>query len=145
MARKKKPVLWCKPIVCGQTYDVLIGNKDNCPWFDGDEEASIHWETTTIVVRDDLSDSRKEDCLMHEVVIHAIMEASGIKTILKEKFQFTEKDWDRFEENLATLYAPAILSTLKANGWIKIPKIPANGRTNTSSVVASQHKKAKKR
>ena len=144
MAHKKNPVTWCRPSVCGQVYDVVIANPSNSPWFEDEdlpEEAITHTEATTIAVRDTISDSRKEDCLIHEVVIHAIMEASGIGRILKEKYAFKDKEWDDFEEDLARLYSPAILSTLKTNGWLKLPKIPVRGRTKTASVMAASKQK----
>lgn len=143
MPGKKKPVTWCRPSVCGMSYEVVIANTSNSPWFEdkAPEEAVTHNEASTIAVRDDISDSRKEDCLIHEVLIHAIMEASGIGGVLKKKYAFKDKDWDDFEEDLARLYTPALLSTLKVNGWIKLPEIPVGGRTKNASVMAAKKQK----
>lgn len=130
MAKRKKPIVWCRPVICGQQYQVLIGNKDNCPDLSHDpvtgatDEACTAWETSTISVREDLGDGRKEDCLIHEVLVHAVIEASGMGRILADKHKLSSEQWEALEEDLALLWSPAVLATLKANGWLKLPKVP---------------------
>lgn len=119
---KRKPVVWCKPLVCGQHYTVELVDSScedlkNC-------EAVCLWEETRILIRKDLSDERKEHVLAHELFVHAVIEGFGIDHNLREKLGFSQPQWKKFEENLAETYAPALLATLKANGWLVLPKLP---------------------
>lgn len=140
---KRKPVTWCRPLVCGQRYDVIVANAESCPHLEGRDEAVTVWESTTIAIREDLSDERKEDCLAHELFIHAVFEATGLSRMMRNKLGLTEKQWDAFEEDLAHSYAPALLATLKTNGWLKLPKLPARAR-RTSMRPPAVAKRAKR-
>ncbi len=123
MARKKKPTVWCKPLVGSHYYTVELDDEDNCEDLKGCEGVCL-WESTRIVINRDLSDERKEHILAHELFGHAVLEAYGIDTSAQEQLGLTKSQWSKFEEYLASTYAPALLATLKSNGWVKLPKLP---------------------
>lgn len=142
---KRKPVVWCTPLVGAQRYDVTISNHESSPHLDEGDEAACDWHSTTVVISDTLSDERKIDCLAHELFVHALLEATGLGRNFRSKLGITEKQWEVFEEEcLARQYAPALLAMLKANGWLQLPKLPQVPRSRTPSRPKSPKKKSKK-
>lgn len=143
--RKVKPIVWCKPLVSAQRYDVVIASHETCPHLDESDEAATAWEDTTIAIRESLSDERKIDCLAHELFVHALLEATGLGRHFREKLDLTEKQWDDFEEEcLARQFAPALLALLKTNGWLTLPKLPTRRTRAPKPNSAAKSRSAKK-
>lgn len=142
---KRKPVVWCRPLVCGQRYDVILASSETCPHLEGRDEASTVAEATTIAIRQDLSDERKEDCLAHELFVHALLEATGVGRLLRLKYGMTEEVWEAFEEDMASTYAPALLATLKTNGWLTLPALPAAPSQGPALAKAAKRSRTTKR
>lgn len=141
---KRKPVVWCTPLVCAQRYNIVISNHQLSPNLEEGDEAATTWPDTEIVINESLSDERMQDCLAHELFVHALLEASGLKRTFRSKLGLTEKQWNDFEEEcLARAYAPALLAMLKTNGWLQLPKVPRS-RVRPSTRPKTAKKTGKK-
>lgn len=115
--------LWCKVNVCGQNYEVRLVDKEDTKDIDGCEGLTIHTKNM-IYIKDNLASDRQDDTFIHEVFVHALLEASGASHVLREHLKISEEQWEHFEELLARLYSPALLSLLRTSNLIKLPEKP---------------------
>lgn len=63
------------------------------------------------------------DSLIHELV-HATFTNSGLGDVLKRKLNLTHEQWVEVEEDIARVFTPALLSTLRRAGWLTLPQPP---------------------
>lgn len=116
--RKKRGTLWGKPVdVCGQRYRIEV--------FDdlGENEGECDHVAGVIRIKRQAHD-RMADTLLHELITHAAWDASGLKWMLVQAFQVPKKKMDAIEEMLARISSPAMLSTLRNAGWLRLPPVP---------------------
>jgi hypothetical protein len=64
------------------------------------------------------------DTLLHEVLVHAIFEGSGLREELKKTLGMTDEKWMEIEEKIAHTWTPCALATMKRAGWLCLPCIP---------------------
>lgn len=110
---------YCEPVdVCGQRYRVLVD-----PDYANDKlEGACTWADNVIELLLQAED-RMHDALIHEIV-HAITDASGLKWTIAATFgkKLNAKDRAKLDEMLCRFLAPALLSTLRNAGWLKLPR-----------------------
>lgn len=131
MAGRRRKV-WCEPLVGSQRYTVRLVPPESCPEIEGREACTI-WESTEVLVRDDLSEERQHDCLAHEILGHALIDAIGLDHVLRDRLELHEDEWRDLDELLARVYVPAVLAVLKANGWINLPSLPRRSAGKAST------------
>lgn len=122
--------VWCRPLICAQRYDVVLVPEGECPCSEADcshmhdAEACTVWADTLIAIQEDLSEERKINAFAHEVFGHALLDAYGIDDVLREELGLTDEQWAAFDEAFARRVVPALLATLRTNGWLKLPAMP---------------------
>lgn len=111
-----------KIVICGQRYSIFSVKKGEVKGM-GRAEGMTIVSKNVIYIKERLlkNPDRFMDTLIHEI-LHALFDASGLGFWLKEKYQFTEEGWFKFQEKVIRFQTPALLSTLASLGFI--PKGP---------------------
>lgn len=126
-AKKKSPGRkLCEPIeIAGQRYDVVARKEID----DEGTEGMCHHTENLIEVAEQAED-RMADTLLHEVM-HAALEASGHRHVIRTKHRLTREEWHALEEDVIRALAPTLLSTLRRVGWLRLPKLSRRGILRT--------------
>lgn len=128
--RRRNGRVWCRPLICGQRYEVRPVRAGECPCSETDcdhmheAEACTVWAETLVAVQEDLSEERQINAFAHEVFGHALLDAYGIDDLLREKLGLSDEQWSAFDEAFASRVVPALLATLRTNGWLRLPPVP---------------------
>jgi len=136
--------LWCKVDVCGQTYEIRLVKDEHTKDIDGCEGVTIS-SKNLILIKDDLAEDRLNDTLIHELFVHALLEASGTSHVLREHLRLSEEQWETFEELFARMYTPALLTMLKNAKWISIPTKPNLQQDNAVKLKAAKRRNSRTR
>lgn len=105
--------------VCGQRYAIEI-------YTVLESQGECDYEAATIRLRRQAPD-RMADTLIHEV-LHAILDAAGIGWTMRGRFKLSKRAYDKFEEDFVRMMTPALLSTLRNAGWLRLPRHPSRRR-----------------
>lgn len=109
--------LWFTAPLAGRTlrfviYDELNDYGEHKP--DEDEIA---------IRRLDSEDAMRETAL-HEWLVHAILDTSGLRENLKRKLRLSDEQWMELEEDIAHVWSPHAHATLTGCGALSLYPIP---------------------
>ncbi len=105
--------------VCGQRFAIEIYSSLEI-------EGECDYANGVLRLRRQAPD-RMADTLLHEV-LHAIFDASGMGWLLRGRFQLSKARYDALEENMIRMLCPALHSTLRNAGWLRLPRHPSRRR-----------------
>ncbi len=113
----RKP--WIKEIdICGQRYRIMIDPE----WSPKKNEAQCCEADNQIDVLEQAED-RMHDSLIHET-LHAMTDASGLRWKIATTFKLTLAERRHLDEMICRALAPAILSSFRSAGWLRLPGKP---------------------
>jgi hypothetical protein len=109
-----------KPIdICGQDFQVWVDPKFPI-------EGECDHSTGTITLQPQ-APARMAETLIHEA-LHAMIEACGLKWLLRERFKLSASAMAKLDEDMIRVLAPALHSTLRRAGWLRLPTLLQKSR-----------------
>ncbi len=109
--------LWFKAPLGGRTLRFVI-------YDEMDDYGEHKPDEDEVAIRRVESVEAMEDTALHEWLVHSIWENSGLRENVKRKHRFSAEQVLELEEDIAHVWSPWALATLKLSGVLKLPPIP---------------------
>lgn len=129
--------------ICGLEYRVVFASAVEVPAL-ADNEGWTSTETNTIYLDASVPRTRLRDALVHEV-LHAVLEASGLGSLLATALKQSSQAYEDFEETLVRLAVPHVLRLIEENGKALIEPPRVLARTQARSATKAKSRGRRKR